>query len=221
MSSNTYKNLRLFFIVFFASAFVLGIINFVSAQTTTTNTMSEKVNEVQDQVASNTGQIDATTVVSGVGVVGAGIAVAKQLLDQKTNKKRDRTTDGDAGRFIILQSKFYQAKKLYPELSDSELLDLPVSNNPFATQTFGQAFTTEADLWADGNASYWGFPKPNMSVPTRTTVDAVKASTAAPPTQPPLPKGPDNTPSSSSSQTPPTPQSAASSSSSLSTTVGK
>lgn len=184
-----YKNINLFLIIFVASAFVLGLVSsYAYGQQQTTATVSEKVNEVQDQIASNTSQIDTTTAAAGVGIAGAAVAVAKQFFDQKTNKKRDRTTDGDAGRFIILQSKFYQLKKLYPELSEAELLDLPVSNNPFATQTFGQAFTSEGDLWADGNTSYWGIPKPNMSVPTRTTLDAVKASTAAPPTQPPPPQ---------------------------------
>ena len=169
MSANTYQNIKLFLIVFFASAFVLGLISYAHGQST-----SEKVEEVQQQVQSNNVQIDAATATAGAGIVAGGIAVVKQMLDQKTNKKRDRTTDIDAGRFIILMSKFYQAKKLYPHMSDSELLDLPVSNNPFATQTFGQAMTAEADLWADGNTVYWGAPKPNMSVPTATTVNAIK-----------------------------------------------
>ena len=158
--------------MFFTSAFVLGLISYASGQQT--QTTSEKVEQVQQEVASNNAQIDTATVTSGVGIAGAGVILAKQLLDQHTNKKRDRTTDISAGRFIILQAKFYQAKKLYPHMTDSELLDLPVSNNPFATQTFGQAFTTEAELWADGNTTYWGAVKPNMSVPSATTVNAIK-----------------------------------------------
>lgn len=172
MSANTYQNIKLFLIVFFASAFVLGLISYAHGQAATST--SEKVEEVQQQVQSNNVQIDAATATAGAGIVAGGIAVVKQILDQKTNKKRDRTTDIDAGRFIILMSKFYQAKKLYPHMTDAELLDLPVSNNPFATQTFGQAMTAEADMWADGNTVYWGAPKPNMSVPSATTVNAVK-----------------------------------------------
>lgn len=127
--------------------------------------------------------------VTGVGIAGAGaaIALAKQFLDQRTNKNRDKTTDKDTGRFIILMSKFYQAKYLYPEKTDKEILDLPISNNPMSKITIGQAITAEADLWADGNQAYWNIPKPNMSIPTATTVNAVKSSTAAPPTQPPPP----------------------------------
>lgn len=132
--------------------------------------------------------IDASTA-TGAGIAGAGalIAIVKQVLDQRKNTRRDRTTDEDAGRFIILISKFYQAKYLYPKMTDREILDLPISNNPMSKQTLGQAITAEAELWSIGNQQYWNIPSPQMSVPTLTTVEAVKGSTAGPTTQPPPP----------------------------------
>jgi len=111
----------------------------------------------------------------GIGTAAGLIAIVQGLLNQRKNTKRDRTTDVDAGRFIILISKFYQAKYLYPHMTDKEILDLPISNNPMSKLTLGNAITSEAELWANGNQQYWGIPSPQMSVPTMTTVDAIKS----------------------------------------------
>ena len=134
------------------------------------------------------GGVDPTIITAAAGGGAAGvIAIVKQLLDQRKNTARDRTTDADAGRFIILVSKLMQAQYLYPYMTVKEILDLPISNNPMSRQTLGQAITAEAELWSVGNQQYWGIPSPQMSVPTATTVEAIKSSTAAPSTQPPPP----------------------------------
>lgn len=129
--------------------------------------------------------IDATTGTAlGAGGVAGVIAVVKQVLDQRKNTARDKSTDGASGTFFVLMSKYFQAKYLYPQMTDREILDLPISNNPMSKQTLGQAITTEADKWAVGNQQYWNIPSPQMAVPTLTTVEAVKGSTAAPPPAP-------------------------------------
>ena len=143
--------------------------------------------ETSPQPANGNGVDPATIATVGVGGAAGAIAIVKQLLDQRKNTARDRTTDADAGRFIILVSKLMQAQYLYPYMTVKEILDLPISNNPMSRQTLGQAITAEAELWAVGNQQYWGIPSPQMSVPTATTVEAIKGSTAAPPTQPPPP----------------------------------
>ena len=145
-------------------------------------------NSTSTQTTTNGGGVDPATIATvGVGGAAGVIAIAKQLLDQRTNTKRDRSTDGDAGLFFSLLSKYFQAKYLYPHMTDKEILDLPISNNPMSKMTLGQAITSEADKWVAGNQQYWNIPMPQMSVPTATTVEAVKGSTAGPPTQPPPP----------------------------------
>lgn len=172
MTSERYKSLRLFFIVFAVCVATLGFISYAQGQQATTT--SEKVEAVQQEVQANNSQLDTTTIAAVGGTAAGIVAVVKGLLDQRLNSKRDRTTDVDAGRFIILISKLYQAKYLYPHMTDKEILDLPISNNPMSKMTLGQAITSEAELWANGNQQYWGTPSPQMSVPTMTTVDAVK-----------------------------------------------
>lgn len=125
--------------------------------------------------------IDATT---GTAVAAGGaagiIAIVKQILDQRKNKEIDKSTDRDVGVFVILISKFYQAKYLYPHMSDKQILDLPISNNPMSSKTLGQAITEEADAWAQFNQQYWNIPSPQMSVPSATTVNAVSTAKVEP-----------------------------------------
>ena len=143
-----------------ASFWIFYEFEFVNGQTTIDTTpsssTSEKVEAVQEEVQANNAQLDTTTIAAAGGTAAGVIAVVKGLLDQRLNSKRDKTTDVDAGRFIILVSKFYQAKYLYPHMTDKEILDLPISNNPMSKMTLGQAMTGEADLWANGNQQYLG-----------------------------------------------------------------
>lgn len=137
-------------------------------------------NSTSTQTTTGGSGVDPATVATvGVGGAAGVIAIVKQLVDQKTNTKRDKSTDGDAGLIFSLLSKYFQAKYLYPHMTDKEILDLPVSNNPMSKMTLGQAITSEADKWVSGNQQYWNIPMPQMSVPTTTTVEAVKGSTAA------------------------------------------
>lgn len=173
MTSNAFtKNIRLFLLVFAATALILGCISYAKGQTPTST--SEKVEEVQQQVQATDQQLDLTTVGVVGGTAASVAAIVKGVMDQKTNTKRDRTTDRDAGKFIALMSKFYQAKYMYPHKTDKEILDMPISNNPMSLMTLGQAITAEADRWNEGNQQYWNLPAIQMSVPTNTTIEAVK-----------------------------------------------
>ena len=205
MRSETYKTLRLAIIVFSVSVVVLGFVNYANGQqqsteqpvsgtpTTTTSTTTEVTPQQPQGVV-----IDPATATAIAGGSTAGVvAVVKSIFDQRGSKTRDKATDKDAGEMFALISKWVQCKKLYPNMTDSEILDLPISNNPYSNQTLGQAITGSADKWVEGNQTFWGIVPPKMSVPTTTTVEAVKQSTTAPPTQPPPPKAPANT-----SQTP-------------------
>lgn len=145
-------------------------------------------NSTSTQTNQGGGGVDPATVATvGVGGAAGAIAIVKQLMDQKTNAKRDRTTDGDAGYMFALISKWVQLKGLYPQMTDKEILDLPITNNPYSRMTLGQAITGEADKWVQGNQQYWNIPMPQMGVPTTTTVEAVKGLTAVSSTQPPPP----------------------------------
>lgn len=164
---------------------IIGLLSLTTIPTAYAQTNSTST---QTTVTGNNDGVDPGTVAAiGVGGTASVIAIVKQWMDQKTNTKRDRTTDGDAGLFFSLLSKYFQAKYLYPHMTDKEILDLPISNNPMSKMTLGQAITAEADKWVSGNQQYWNIPMPQMSVPTQTTVEAVKSSTAAPSTQPPPP----------------------------------
>ena len=159
---------------------ILGLFLLVPPAYAQNNTSVEQQDE--------SGNVDPTTVATvGGGVAVGAIAIAKQLLDQRKNTARDKSTDAYAGTFFSLLSKYFQAKYLYPHMTDKEILDLPISNNPMSKMTLGQAITAEADKWVTGNQQYWNIPMPQMGVPTMTTVEAIKGSTAAPSTQPPPP----------------------------------
>ena len=181
MSSNTYKNLRLFFIVFTTSAFVLGFISFASGQTnqagtpvTTTTTEITPQQQQQQPQGITVEPVQATAL--GIGALTGAGAIVKSVIDQRSSKTRDKATDKDAGEFFILISKWIQCKKLYPHMTDTEILDLPISNNPYSAQTLGQAITERADKWVEGNQAFWKIPTPKMSVPTATTVAAIDAA---------------------------------------------
>jgi len=204
MRSETYKTLRLAIIVFSVSVVVLGFVNYANGQQqqpqqqTEQQTAGTPVTTTITQEPPQGVVIDPATATAIAGGSTAGVvAVVKSIFDQRGSKTRDKATDKDAGEMFALISKWVQCKKLYPNMTDSEILDLPISNNPYSNQTLGQAITGSADKWVEGNQTFWGIVPPKMSVPTTTTVEAVKQSTAAPPTQPPPPKAPANT-----SQTP-------------------
>jgi len=193
MSSNTYKNLRLFFIVFTTSAFVLGFISFASGQTdqagtpvtTTTTEITPQQQQQQQQPPPPPPQHPqsqgitvepAQATALGIGALTGAGALIKSVIDQRSSKTRDKATDKDAGEFFVLISKWIQCKKLYPGMTDTEILDLPISNNPYSAQTLGQAITERADKWVEGNQVFWKIPTPKMSVPTATTVAAIDAA---------------------------------------------
>ena len=144
------------------------------------NTTSQQVQEVKQQVEATDNQVDAATVTAAGGAVVGGIAVLKQIFNQRLNTKRDKTTDKDTGKFFALISKFYQAKYMYPHMTDKEILDLPISNNPMSKMTLGQSITAEADLWNEGNQQYWNLPAIQMAVPTNTTIQAIKSKESYP-----------------------------------------
>lgn len=164
-------------------------IGFAMGQTTSSPTapVQQQVQEIKQETEGTSAQADATTAGLGVAGAGVGLTLLKQFLDQRKNTTRDRTTDKDAGYMFALISKWVQLKGLYPHMTDKQLFDLPISNNPYSTMTLGQAITTEAEKWVTGNQQYWNVPMPVMSVPTLTTVEAVKGSSIAPPAPPPAP----------------------------------
>lgn len=171
--------------LFFLSAGIAGEV-FGQNVATTATTPTPTTTLTTEGSNNGGGGVDPTVVTAAAGGGVAGVvAIAKQLLDQRKNTARDRTTDKDAGYMFALISKWIQLKKLYPHMTDKEILDLPISNNPYSSLNLGQAITAEADKWVTGNEQYWGISMPTMSVPTATTVEAVKGSSSASSTTPP------------------------------------
>lgn len=173
----TFRNLLLAtgigFLITLGVIMILGDLGAFAQENTTIT--SQKVEEVQQQVQATDNQVDAATVTAAGGAVVGGIAVLKQIFNQRLNTKRDKITDKDTGKMFALISKFYQLKYMYPHMTDKEILDLPISPNPMSKLTLGNAITAEADLWNEGNQNYWGLPAINMGVPTGTTIQAIKS----------------------------------------------
>ena len=175
----TFRNLLLAtgmgFLVILGIVMIIGNLGaFAQSNSTPITTQNPETSQQTDT------PVDAATVTAAGGLVVGGIAAIKGILNQRLNTKRDKTTDKDSGKFFALISKFYQAKYMYPHMTDKEILDLPISPNPMSKMTLGNAITAEADLWNEGNQQYWNLPAIQMGVPTMTTVDAVKSKESYP-----------------------------------------
>ena len=127
MSANTYRNLRLFLIVFLTSAFVLGWISYAKGQSQ--QSTSEKVEQVQDQVQANDIQIDATTATT-VGAIGlGGLALVREIVGTKKLKKADDATDRDSGLSFLYMYRLIQTMDaMIPAVS--KCLDQPFNSDP-------------------------------------------------------------------------------------------
>lgn len=128
MTSNAFtKNIRLFLIVFSAAVLILGCISYAKGQQL--QTTSEKVAEVQDQVAANNVQIDTTTAATMGGIALGGIAVAREYMNSKKLKKADEETDRDWGLSYLYVYRLIQTMDAkIPAIRDC--LDQPFNSDP-------------------------------------------------------------------------------------------
>lgn len=110
-----------------ALTFIAG--QFANGQTQPAITTTQKVSEVQEQVQSNTAQIDGTT--AGLGIAGAGIAATflNQFIKGRKLKNSNDLTDKDTGlSFLYIYRLIQTMDALIPEVT--KCLDQPFNNDP-------------------------------------------------------------------------------------------
>jgi hypothetical protein len=175
MSSNSYKSLRVFFIIFFSSAFVLGLVSYASGQQQQTQqqTTSEKIESVQQEVQGNNVQLDATTATTLAGIGVGGIALIRELMGRSKLKKADAATDKDTGMSLLYHYRLVQTMDAFLP-GFSTCLDQPFSSDPMAKHiTIRMKLAEDAAEWASYLATTLNVSTPSMTpAPSVTVADS-------------------------------------------------
>lgn len=161
---------------------------FVIPYILTTFGQTQTVQELKETVASNTGQIDLNTAITSTGVAGLIATVAKQLIDQKKNKKENQGTDRDVTEmFAVIGKIFAYAYVIDPHWK--RILDSPVDQNPMNSDIkIGHDFAVKLQGWLDYTKTVIQAPVPNMNIaiapvnpaaPEATDPKTVMTNTAA------------------------------------------
>ena len=124
-----------------------------------------------------------TAAVSAIGLAGAGTALLTSVYNDRKQKKNVKGTDVDFAKALIILSKIFQvAYELDPKWK--EVLDTRSTSNSLDKTTLGEAFTTEANGWADFIQEVYNVARPSMSIPSRVQNNS---NTSQTPTETKLP----------------------------------
>lgn len=161
-------------------AVLVALIGTVFAQTTT-----QKVEEVKQEVQSNSAQIDSTTAITGVTAAGTiGTFLAAYMKSRKLEKE-DRGTDRDVGLSILYYYRLVQTMDAYiPEVT--KCLDQAFNSDPMQKHvTVRMKLADDANAWAGYLMTSLNTAIPSMTPSAGVMIAEAAASNkanAAPPT---------------------------------------
>ena len=171
---------KLVFIIIISNLFFLtaGVIGYVSGQTGATTTTVQKVEEVQEQVQSNSIQTDAA--LAGIGVTGAGLAATflNSFIKGRKLAESDKRTDRDTMMsFLYIYRLIQTMDALIPEVS--KCLDQPFNSDPMQKhQTIRMKLADDANQSAQYLMTHLNTAPPSMT-PSAAVIVA-DAQTATP-----------------------------------------
>lgn len=117
-----------------------------------------------------------------VGLAATGLYF-RDIKDKKDVTKSIKGTDVDMANWVALMMKLFQYASVYKNYTLDQLLLLPSTNNPIDKTTLGQAFSNEANNWANFVQTEYGVPRPPMAIPSQSIVTAVQNATPPPASQ--------------------------------------